>query len=154
MSPLPVSPLAVERQRTRASSVSTFPLGVEALPDSPQRTPVRRSRRGSVIVYSNPNSGASTPKSGEWDHFTEQPTFWNSRFGWINQPEKIRVLSTESDSSLGDCSDLATELYWIVDEKDTQSSNMAAEELSKNIANLKKIYGAIKLNYYYSRQMT
>ena len=101
LSPLPISPLVKENKRTRANSLSALQLGADALPDSPSRSPsvLRQERRGSVIVHSNSNSGASTPRSGEWDNYTEQPTFWNSRFGWISHPEKVRLVSTESDSS-------------------------------------------------------
>ena len=57
-----------------------------------------RQSRNSVIVHSNPNSAASSPRSGEWDNYSEQPTFWNSRFGWINQPNQIKIVPTESES--------------------------------------------------------
>ena len=92
-----------EPRRPRANTLSTIPLGAQAPSESPLNSPssLRQSRRGSVIVQSNPNSGALTPRSCEWDNFTEQPTFWNSRFGWINQPSRIRLVSTETESSIG-----------------------------------------------------
>ena len=143
LSPLPVSPLVCETNRTQASSLSTLPVGAPALPESPLGSPsvLRRSRRSSVIVHSNPNSVASSPQSGEWDGYCEQPTFWNSRFGWINQPDRIKLVSTESESSIEVGSELAEELYNLVDDKGNQKM---AEDLSKHISDLKKIYGAIK----------
>ena len=101
LSPLPFSPLTNPTRRNRSSSLSTVVQDAQALAVSPGCSPaaLRRERRSSVIVYSNPNSGASTPRSGDWDHYSEQPTFWNSRFGWINQP-RIELVNTESDSSI------------------------------------------------------
>ena len=106
----------------------------ESPPVSPSS--LRHSRRGSVIVHSRSNSGASTPLSGEWDNFTEQPSFWNSRFGWLNQPNKINIVSTESESSVEIDLDLAGVINRLVDDKEDQNKKMADEDLSRQISGL------------------
>ena len=97
-----------------------------------------------MIIYSNPNSGPSTPRSGDWDHYTEQPSFWNSRFGWITQQNGIQLVNTESESlsSLEVDQSLAVEINNIV--SDYPSDIMSAEQLSRHISELKKLFGAIK----------
>ena len=146
LSPLPISPLARETRRTRASSLSILQTSVQAHQESPPVSPssLRHSRRGSVIVHSRSNSGASTPRSGEWDNFTEQPSFWNSRFGWLNQPNRINIVSTESESSVEIDLGLAAEINRLVEDKEDQNKKMADEELSRQISALKKVYGSIK----------
>ena len=118
--PIPISPLSNPRRRSRSSSVSTLRQGVLLPPASPPCSPgtQQRSRKGSVIIYSNPNSGPSTPRSGDWDHYTEQPSFWNSRFGWITQQNGIQLVNTESESlsSLEVDQSLAEEINNIVSE--------------------------------------
>ena len=143
LSPLPFSPLVNSTRRNRSTSLSTVVQGAQALAVSPGSSPaaLHRERRSSVIVYSNPNSGASTPRSGDWDHYSEQPTFWNSRFGWINQP-RIELVNTESDSSIDIEHNLMQELHNIVD--DSEGYKMADGQLSDHILTLKKLYGAIK----------
>ena len=42
----------------------------------------------------------SAASSAEWDNFSQPPTFWNSRYGWINVNPGITLVGTESDSSL------------------------------------------------------
>ena len=106
----------------------------ESPPVSPSS--LRHSRRGSVIVHSRSNSGASTPLSGKWDNFTEQPSFWNSRFGWLNQPNKINIVSTESESSVEIDLDLAGVINRLVDDKEDQNKKMADEDLSRQISGL------------------
>ena len=88
LSPLCVSPL-VGRTRRRGTRATSAPApGATAPPTTPvsSRSNYLNSRRESVIVHSNPGSGHSTPKSCEWDNYTEQPSFWHSRFGWLQQP--------------------------------------------------------------------
>ena len=69
------------------------------IPPTEDRAPARpqdRVGKHSVIVCSNTGSGVSTPHSCEWNHYTEQPTLWNSRFGWINyDPDGIKIVSTD-----------------------------------------------------------
>ena len=144
LSPLPISPLAAETRRGRANSLSTLQIEAQPLLRSPSRSrSVSRQSRNSVIVHSNPDSAASSPRSGEWDSYSEQPTFWNSRFGWINQPNQIQLVPTESESSVEVEADLINELRQITEDSDP-SNRMAADELSNQISALKKVHGAIK----------
>ena len=100
--PLYLTPLAGNRRSRGARSSSVPASGAIAPPTSPasSRPLYLNSRRESVIVHSNPNSGPSTPLSCEWDNYSEEPSFWNSRFGWLHQPHQIQLVDTETESSV------------------------------------------------------
>ena len=167
LSPLCVSPL-VGRTRRRGNRATSAPApGAAAPPTSPVNSgsSYLNSRRESVIVHSNPDSGNSTPKSGEWDHYTEQPSFWHSRFGWLHQPSQIQLVDTESDSSLEFDQNLFGGIKKLLEDGDSESSgivvpstvslsvpsisvtssiSMSVEENKIRISNLKRIHNAIK----------
>ena len=96
------------------------------------------------MCYSNSNTGPSTPRSGDWDNYTEQPSFWNSRFGWIGGPQQIKLVDTESDSSSEFDPNLFGAIERLVEEKEPLEVTMSAEEKEGLLSTLKQTHAAIK----------
>ena len=137
LSPLHTNPLPENSRKRSSSANSALLLGVNSFSPIRNQPLLIRNRRESVIVHSNPGTGPSTPRSGDWDHYTEQPSFWNSRFGWVDQPSQIKLVNTDSDSSLDFDPNLFGEIERLIKDKQPLQPTMSAEEKDKLVATLK-----------------